>query len=149
MENEEKIIQENYGLANSITQKFYHKNSGLCFEDMLQVSLMGILKAHRNHDPQKSKFSTFATCCIRNDLIKFIKKNKEDTAYTNPISSYVPDVSISEYLPDSLTDTEKQIVMFLNSKFKNHEIRKKLNMKKTKYEKTVRSLLKKIAIANG
>jgi len=148
-EEEKEIIDKHYGLAKSLAQGFYRKTSAFSFEDLLQVSLIGIIKAHRKHNPQKSKFSTFATHCIRHDLIKFIKKNPECTTYPTPRTDYHADPQISDYFPETLTSTEKEIITLLNSKHKNHEIRKKLNMKKLAYDKTVKSCLRKIRVANG
>jgi RNA polymerase sigma factor (sigma-70 family) len=146
---EEEIIDEHYGLAKSLAQGFYRKTSAFSFDDLLQVSLIGIIKAHRKHNPQKSKFSTFATHCVRHDLIKFIKKNPESITYPDPRAEYHTELQISDYFPESLTNTEKEIVILLNSKYKNHEIRRKLDIKKLAYDKAIKSCLRKIRVANG
>ena len=69
---EDQVIEENYGLAMSLARKFYRKTPSFSFEDLLQVSLMSMLKAHRKYNSDRSVFSTFATYCMRNDLIKFV-----------------------------------------------------------------------------
>ena len=75
---ENDFIQDNYGLAVSLARKFYSHSHKYDFEDIVQVALMSMLKAHRKHDPKRSVFSTFATFCMRNDLIKFVKKHNKN-----------------------------------------------------------------------
>ena len=72
--SEESLVIENYGLVVSQALKLVVQKQDL--DDYIQVGLMGLLKAIRNYNPEKSKFSTFATVCIRNEILKFIKKKK-------------------------------------------------------------------------
>ena len=76
-ELEEKLIREHYGLVISQALYFLDDSS---FEDYIQAGLIGLLKAIRNYDENKAKFSTFATVCIRNE-IQSLNKNIIEILY--------------------------------------------------------------------
>ena len=62
-ELEEELVYDHYGLV--VSQALYFLNDPN-FDDYIQVGLIGLLKAIRKHNPEKSKFSTFASICINN-----------------------------------------------------------------------------------
>ena len=68
-ELEEQLVHTHYGLVVSQALRFSSHRSSV--EDHIQVGLIGLLKAIRNYDPEKSKFSTFATVCIRNEIFRY------------------------------------------------------------------------------
>jgi len=150
---ENEFITENYGLAISLARKFYSHGHNYDFEDIIQVALMSMLKAHRKHDPSRSVFSTFATFCIRNDLIKFIKKqnkNKDIPASDifGAITTY--DASdIDEILPDDLDIQEQAIFYYKRSNYKDMEIRDILDLSKQEYKAKVKLFYKKLRAVNG
>ena len=78
-ELEEQLIQQHYGLVVAQALTFASDDRG-ALEDYIQVGLIGLLKAIRKYDEAKAKFSTFASVCIKNELINFsnrsLKRNK-------------------------------------------------------------------------
>jgi len=149
---ENDFIQDNYGLAVSVARKFYSHNYKYDFEDIMQVALMSMLKAHRKHDPERSVFSTFATFCMRNDLIKFVKKhskNKDIPAgeLFSGITTYDKS-DIQEILPDDLDVQEQAIFYYKRSNYKDMEIRDILDMSKPEYKAKVRSFYNKLRLVN-
>ena len=149
---ENDFIQDNYGLAVSLARKFYSHSHKYDFEDIMQVALMSMLKAHRKHDPERSVFSTFATFCMRNDLIKFVKKhskNKDIPAgeLFSGITTYDKS-DIEEILPDDLDVQEQAIFYYKRSNYKDMEIRDILDMSKPEYKAKVRSFYNKLRVAN-
>ena len=80
-DSEEKMVIDNYGLVVSQAVKFIAQKQDL--DDYIQIGLIGLLKAIRNYDSEKSKFSTFATVCIRNEILKFIKKQNRQNRRLN------------------------------------------------------------------
>ena len=149
--SEDTFIKQNYGLASQIVRKFYFKNSSYEYEDMMQVALMAMLRAYRRHDPQKSKFSTFATFCIRNDLIKLIKKhNKNKTVLSGDMtqSSYQETDDIFELIPNNLTNNEFAIFYYKTMNYKDKEIRDILDLSIENYKIESQSLIEKINISN-
>ena len=67
-EHENQKIKDNYGLVVSQALSF-SRSYNQDLEDYIQVGLIGLLKAIRKHDPERSKLSTYATVCIRNEIV--------------------------------------------------------------------------------
>lgn len=66
-----KMIESNLRLAISIAKKF--KNTGCDFEDLIQESNIGLIKAVEKYDWRKGfKFSTYATWWIRQSVSRHI-----------------------------------------------------------------------------
>ena len=149
---ENDFIQDNYGLAVSLARKFYSHSHKYDFEDIVQVALMSMLKAHRKHDPKRSVFSTFATFCMRNDLIKFVKKhNKNKDIPAGELFSGITTYDksdIEEILPDDLDVQEQAIFYYKRSNYKDMEIRDILDMSKPEYKAKVRSFYNKLRVIN-
>ena len=149
--SENAFIKQNYGLASQIVRKFYFKNSSYEYEDMMQVALMAMLRAYRKYDPQRGKFSTFATFCIRNDLIKLIQKhNRNKTVLSGDMtqSSYHETDNIFEFIPNNLTNNEFAIFYYKKMNYKDKEIRDILDLSNEDYKIELQSLNEKINISN-
>jgi len=129
-ELEEKLVQDHYGLV--VTQALSFLGSSH-FDDYIQAGLIGLLKAVRNHDPEKSKFSTFATVCIRNEIINLERKlNKKSSKHVIFNSDFVDKIakakgcengdSIKELLPDILSEEDRFIIKLKLQNYTNKEI---------------------------
>ena len=82
----EKLI---YYVANSFTSKF------VSYEEFFELASIGFVKALNNYNPEDdrgAKFSTYATTCMRNEVLHFLRKNNKhyeriqlsgDVKYTN------------------------------------------------------------------
>ena len=62
----QKLIEENMNLVYSIVSKEYP--TYLHDEDIIQSGMLGLCKAADKWDERKSKFSTYAWKCIRNEI---------------------------------------------------------------------------------
>ena len=123
-ELEENLIREHYGLVVSQALCFLDDPN---FEDYIQAGLIGLLRAIRSYDENKSKFSTFATVCIRNEIQNLNKKSKKhkskkyrhlnewDKEYNNKDS-------LSEYLPEFLPEEYRFILSLKVQNYTNGEI---------------------------
>ena len=70
-------IESNYRLVLSIAKK-YHRND-INFEDLLQESSIGLLKAVDRFDPELGyKFSTYACWWIKQAALQYINENVTD-----------------------------------------------------------------------
>ena len=67
----DKIFKHNLRLVFPLARK-YQASSGMDFEDLVQEGSLGILKAIEDYDPNKSKFSTYATWWIRQKIIRYV-----------------------------------------------------------------------------
>lgn len=148
-ESEDDLVKENYGLAVSISKRFYKKNSVYSFEDLVQISLLAMIKAHRQYNSGKSVFSTFATYCMRNDLIKFVNKNKSHLSIDLVDTSFNDKVSIDEITPSNLTVEEAGIFYYKGCGYRDVEIRRILDFTPTRMKTVTQSCYDKIVRANA
>jgi len=70
-ELESELIHKHYGLVVSQALSFLRDDRRSNLEDFIQVGLIALLKAIRKYDKTKSKFSTFATLCIKNEFLNY------------------------------------------------------------------------------
>ena len=69
-----KLIESNYRLVISIAKKYYR--SGTSFDDLIQESTTGLLKAVDKFDPELGyKFSTYACWWIKQATIQHVNEN--------------------------------------------------------------------------
>jgi RNA polymerase primary sigma factor len=70
-----KLIESNYRLVISIAKKYHRKNHD--FEDLVQESTAGLLKAVDKFDPELGyKFSTYASSWIKQAALSFLNENQ-------------------------------------------------------------------------
>lgn len=68
VEGESKILEDNTALVHYIIKQRFN-NTRIEYEDLLQSGLLGLLKAIRTFDESKSKFATYASTCINNEIL--------------------------------------------------------------------------------
>lgn len=77
--HKEQLFDDNMNLAYSYVHKSGIRIPGYTQEDLFQTALIGLWKACRTFDSQKGiKFSTYATNCIKNELLMALRKYKKD-----------------------------------------------------------------------
>ena len=127
-ELEEELVHEHYGLVVSQALSFFYSSY---FDDYIQAGLIGLLKAIRNYNSDKSKFSTFATVCIRNEMVTFDRKIKKKSFNnivfdTENIEIFVRDKNKEplpkDWLPNSLTEEDRFIIELKLQNYTNKEI---------------------------
>lgn len=70
----EKLINSNYRLAISIAKKY--SNRGYEYEDLIQESFLGLIKAVDRFDHRRGvKFSTYATWWIKQSVSRLVTEN--------------------------------------------------------------------------
>lgn len=85
-------------------------------DDFVSAGRIGLLNAIRNYD-HRTKFSTFATTCIRNEIIREVNKdssiraNKCRPLHDNDFEEQETS-QLWELLPDNLTDRERLAVQY-------------------------------------
>lgn len=71
----QQMIEDNINLVYHIINQYYP--TYMYDEDIIQSGMVGLCKAVDLWDEEKSKFSTFAAKCIRNEIIQeFRSRNK-------------------------------------------------------------------------
>ena len=73
----QKLVESNYRLAISMAKKY--QRNGISFDDMLQESVIGLLKAVDKFNPDLGyKFSTYACWWIKQSILQFINESSAD-----------------------------------------------------------------------
>ena len=122
--SEDALIREHYGLVVSKALCFLDNSN---FEDYIQAGLIGLLKAIRTYIEEKSKFSTYASICIRNEMSK-LKKKLNRPSLTNKMEEfetqfpYNSKEAILDYLPESFPEEYKFIINLRLQGYTNKEI---------------------------
>ena len=147
-ELEELLVQQHYGLVVSQALLFCSRHNFL--EDCIQVGLIGLLKAIRNYDSERSKFSTFATICIKNEILRYKNKNKRHTCCVNVVGDveYYGETKIWEILPDNLEEEEHAVLKLLQANFTKKEMCETLNCTKRSLDQQIKQLIKKLKYQN-
>ena len=149
-ELEEQLIHDHYGLV--VSQALYFLEDAN-FDAYIQVGLIGLLKAIREHDPEKSKFSTFATICIRNAINnlkqKHDKKDSVTLQYTKASEgSYNISEKISDCLPDSLTEEQMFLIKLKSQNYTNAEIADLMSSTKQEVIRQIDLIIKSLRETN-
>lgn len=155
-ELEEQLVHTHYGLVVSQALRFSNNRSSV--EDYIQVGLIGLLKAIRNYDSEKSKFSTFATVCIRNEIFRYSRKNKPKTIPPDAqVKSviyrtddwYIPTEGIWEYIPEGLTDKEKLVLQMKFENYTHKEIADTISCSKGRVKNILKKIISLLQRVNG
>jgi RNA polymerase sigma factor (sigma-70 family) len=149
----EKIIEENMGLVVSIANKFNPSQDEKT--EYIHLGTIGLWKALERFKPELGfKLSTFAWYYIRAEIQTHIDKFKaKDAVYCHLYDnndSYIPESEVYDYLPDSLSKREIQIVtMRLYESMTFQEISDKLgNCTKSWVAREYKRAIRKIKNAN-
>ena len=152
---EEQLIQQHYGLVVAQALAFTNDDRG-ALEDYIQVGLIGLLKAIRKYDKAKAKFSTFASVCIKNELINFanrsLKKNKKvKIMYNTDLMSnlsenakyyYLEKENLFEIEHGLLTEEQKFILRRKMENHSNREIAEEIGCSKGSLKNKFRQIIK-------
>ena len=68
-----ELIETHMGLIKKIANKFYNSSR----EDLLQVGVIGLLKAYQNFKQGDAKFSTYAYPYIFGEMYQLVNSNKD------------------------------------------------------------------------
>jgi RNA polymerase sigma factor (sigma-70 family) len=149
-EIENERIKENYGLVVSQALSFSRRyNQDL--EDYIQVGLIGLLKAIRKHKPELSKLSTYATVCIRNEIIKYVNKSNKKKLINASLENLVEYSDVDafwEYTPDSLSEQELTLLYMKRDNYSYKEIAEVLHYSKSYTKELAKKVFNKICEAN-
>lgn len=87
-EEEKNIVEDNKKLAYWFATRWHYKMPYEEFEDVAQLCFVGLIKAAKTFDDSKSKFATYASTCMRNELLMHMKKHAKFNINSIPASSY-------------------------------------------------------------
>ena len=141
--DENELVKQNIGLVRSIVHKFNPKDQ--CqFDDLVQVGLIGLLKAIRKHDENAGqKLSTFAVKSIRWSIINELNRSGRPLN-TSPFDEPYKEQDSLDFL-DGFTELEQQIiVLHYVEKIPASTIRKSIKISRSLFDKTTQNIKQKI-----
>ena len=138
---ETQLVNKHYGLVVSQALRLSSQKNDL--EDYIQVGFIGLIKAIRNYDPEKSQFSTFATVCIKNEIFRYMRKNKKQPIndFLKKDNWYTRKEELWELIPDCLTEKEKLVLKMKSENYTYKEIAEKLSCPKGQIKHIVRKII--------
>lgn len=74
-EIKDKILLHNLRLVFSIAKKY--EDSYLEADDLIDIGIIGLIKAINGFDPTRGKFSSYAGSCIEKEILAYLKTNKK------------------------------------------------------------------------
>lgn len=121
--DENQIIEDNTGLIITVAKSLKPADQNT-LDEYIQAGRIGLLKAIRSYDPSRGTFSNAAWNYIKWEILTYIKKEKSDNFLPitiNPSGTFDEDEDITNYLPNTLSDREKNVVLLRNQgySFKN------------------------------
>lgn len=152
------MIEENMGLVVSLAKSFKPRTHEE-YEEFVQLGRIGLWKAYEKHDPAKAAFSTNAWHHIRWEIMRHLN-SKQVKSYTKDVclclqlddSTPVVDNSCTEnlweYLPDSLSDRERQVIQLRLDGHTFVDIGKRMGYSRGWANITYKAALEKIADAS-
>lgn len=141
----DKLVGDNMALLVSVAKKFKPRNHTE-LENYISAGSLGMVRAAYSFDPTRGAFSTHATYCINNEILKYIKYEKkhshciqiDDYAYEIPIDQ------IDMIIPSDLSIEETQIIIMKKEGKSNKDICIALDLTKAKLKIKIKKLLHKI-----
>lgn len=150
----QQLIEDNMNLVYSLISKEYP--TYLQDEDIVQCGMVGLCKAADKWDDSKSKFSTFAFICIRNEIRMELRRRQkhngvlsldyevdgndgERTAFGDCIVGDEDVHYIDTELP-TLTARERQVFELFQTGLTQTEVAKKLGLSKQRVWKVRRKI---------
>lgn len=83
------LVERNLRLVVYIARKF--ENTGVGIEDLISIGTIGLIKAANTFCPEKNiKLATYASRCIENEILMYIRKNQNmryETSLDEPLSA--------------------------------------------------------------
>lgn len=110
--SEDGLIEQNMGLVVKIANDFNPINSTV-LDEYIQAGRIGLLFAIRKYDETLGGFGTNAWHHIRWAILEYIKKEKkiQPPPITIEPSGEADPEDISDYLPNTLSDRERTVIL--------------------------------------
>lgn len=150
---QEEIITKYQVLAYGIARQF--RNRGLDWDDLKQESLIGLLKAHQNYDPEiGTEFSTYATYWIKKQLHEAAKQSCKTESLSEPQLTRLSDQSADSIsqdlsLPEDMPELEKKILhLSYVQQLSLKEMAKLLNLSVERVNQTRKKALRRLKVSS-
>ena len=109
IEARNKLIEHNLRLVVFLAKKFDTTNYDL--EDLVSIGTIGLIKGVKTYKPDKNiKLATYASRCIENEILMFLRKNKRRNSEVSFEDSINYDGEGNELHLEDVLGTEPDIV---------------------------------------
>lgn len=104
-----KLIEHNLRLVVFLAKKF--DNTKVDLEDLVSIGTIGLIKAVNTYKSDKNiKLATYASRCIDNEILMFLRKNKKRKGEVSFEESLSYDIDGNELHLEDVLGTESDIV---------------------------------------
>lgn len=105
----EKLIEHNLRLVVFLSKKY--ENTGVDLEDLVSIGTIGLIKGVNTYKLDKNiKLATYASRCIDNEILMFLRKNKRRKGEISFEDSLSYDAEGNELHLEDILGTENDIV---------------------------------------
>ena len=75
-EEKNKLAEENFNIIHYVAKGF--SNTGIQHDELVGIGSVGYTKALNTYSEKKgAKFSTYAVVCVRNEILRFLRREKK------------------------------------------------------------------------
>ena len=104
-----KLIEHNLRLVVFLSKKY--ENTGVDLEDLVSIGTIGLIKGVNTYKLDKNiKLATYASRCIDNEILMFLRKNKKRRGEVSFEDSLSYDAEGNELHLEDILGTESDIV---------------------------------------
>ncbi len=105
----DKLIEHNLRLVVFLAKKY--ENTGIDLEDLVSIGTIGLMKGVRTFSSDKNiKLATYASRCIDNEILMFLRKNKKVRGEVSFEESLSFDADGNELHLEDVLGTEADVV---------------------------------------
>jgi RNA polymerase sporulation-specific sigma factor len=118
----DKLIEHNLRLVVYLSKKY--DNTGLDLEDLVSIGTIGLIEGVNTYKLDKNiKLATYASRCIDNEILMFLRKNKKRKGEVSFEDSLSYDAEGNELHLEDILGTEKDVI---TKKIEDKELEKLL-----------------------
>ncbi len=104
-----KLIEHNLRLVVFLAKKY--ENTGVDLEDLVSIGTIGLIKGINTYKKEKNiKLATYASRCIDNEILMFLRKNKRRKTEISFEDSLSYDAEGNELHLEDVLGTDKDVV---------------------------------------
>ena len=105
----DKLIEHNLRLVVFLAKKY--ENTGVDLEDLVSIGTIGLMKGVKTFSSDKNiKLATYASRCIDNEILMFLRKNKKVRGEVSFEESLSFDADGNELHLEDVLGTDKDVV---------------------------------------
>ena len=109
LEARSKLIEHNLRLVVFLAKKY--ENTGVDLEDLVSIGTIGLIKGINTYKLDKNiKLATYASRCIDNEILMFLRKNKKRRSEVSFEDSLSYDSEGNELHLEDILGTESDVV---------------------------------------